>query len=281
MHAKALLIIKLALLAVILPLHSLASSTQPAITLHGFAKLSSPPFAWVDPCTGKLTGSSQHILKKAFKENNAQLIIQKPLPPFSNQWHAKGRQLMDGSLDIFYGNNLDIYRLDQTLITHHRLPATIIESGLFSLKQNNLQINSLNQVKGKKIGLPSPLTSFVTATGLKKDILNNLDIQDKLAIRDAINMLIDGELDYIIGGKYRYNNIARKMKENTQLEFSPIKELSRNLYFWHRIDNKNKAVFDNVVETLERYRNNGYVEYMNKSYFLTWNNQPDCSIANK
>ncbi|ARN74266.1 hypothetical protein BST96_09115 [Oceanicoccus sagamiensis] len=262
------------------PLH--ASANKPTtVSLHGFATLTSPPFAWVDACTGQLTGSSAHILKKAFKEHNAELIIEQPLPPFSNQWQVKGRRLIAGDLDIFYGNNMNIYTIDKSLLSHNPIPATIIEGGLFSLKKNNIKVSTIKQTKDKTIGMPTVLKSFITATGLPKDIFDNTNIIDKLETKEAINMLIEGDIDYIIGGKYRYNSIAREMKKNTQMEFSPIDNLSRNLYFWHRTDHKNSHLFDKVIATLEQYRQIGYVEYMNKTYFLNWNNQPDCETRDK
>ncbi len=281
MYIKELtfLAIKIWLIAASLSLY--AKSDPVTISLHGFAKLSSPPFAWVDPCTGELTGSSQHILKKAFKDNNAHLIIEDPLPPFSNQWQKKWQRLASQDLDIYYGNNMNIARVDKSHLSHNPLPATIIESGFFSLKKNNLRVSSIEQIKGKKTGLPTTLKSFITATGLRQDIFDDIEIKDKLVTEDAINSLINGEFDYIIGGKYRYNSIARKMQKSAHLEFSPISNLSRNLYFWYHSDNEHKELFDQVIATLEEYRTNGYVDYMNKSYFLSWNNNPDCSLLEK
>ena len=108
--------------------------------------------------------------------------------------------------------------MDKSQITHNNNPATIIKGGVYSLKENKRKITAIDQLHQSEVGLPTNLKAFITAAHLKKNIFDGIDIKDRLGTTEAIDMLIDGELDYIIGGQYRYNSIARKMKRKRRGE---------------------------------------------------------------
>lgn len=227
------------------------------------------PYNWVDSCSGKLSGSSQHLIEKAFNELGVEVsfVPMKTTPSPDNQGASQNIEAAFGVYKALQENG------------YTEIAGTVdeLETGIIYRKDSPYSIRQVGDLK-KYRGTMAIIGKQVLA-------LNNNDptvlLSDPLNITptlpDAIEQLLANKTDYVVVGQYYSRLMAMKMSIDDKVQFQNIKELNISIQLGFKPGSHWLEIVPALNKKLQTLMQQpGYTEHLNKYYLISKLSQSDC-----
>jgi len=261
-----------------LALSSLTYSKE-TYTIGGITELSAPPYIWIDDCSKTPLGTSAHFIREIF--NRLELDYNyAPIIKGQGSIKAFEDEIVEKNYDVLIGVVGDI---GLSSITTTKAPIAVLKSGLITRTDTLTAINSIEQLKDYKGSISRVRRLSLSALDNNMIEENQLQLTEVTLLSTALDRLLEGKVDYVIGSKYPMMMHAEKIKKRDAFNFTLIPEISINFYLGINNAsslNSHLSDIDSILASISAERS----EYLERSYLIRWlddaepcNNKPSTS----
>ncbi|ARN73675.1 hypothetical protein BST96_05810 [Oceanicoccus sagamiensis] len=251
------------------------SETQPSLVIAQSDK-ESIPYSWFDACQQKITGSSQHILKKIFSDLNINLRVAAKTITGPDSIKDIVKAAEQGKLDFIYGvGGGDLSYLG---LTANSVPAVIFERGLIYSAELGVA-NSLSDFSHKKgilIGttkqsMPRSIAKVLKPYALDLEVYTSLD--------KALEQLSNQQVDYVIDNRYSIKLAAIKHGIKDNFNYLTLEALQTAVYIAVPIGSAKEKYFPLIDKKITQMRTTGYEEHIHSRYLNLWSEVGNCDTT--
>lgn len=244
-----------------------------ALVIGGLAKIPIPPYIWYDECEQRYRGVAIHLVEKALRDHDYAFRYAEPLT-LQELWREPQRQLLAGEIDILpfvYNPPPAGITISEQAILKHR-DSWVVKRGT----ENQLPFTQRN---GKK------LRGYIldaSETGAQYFVLQKLRGNGaELAFHPdsaaALQAVLNGDIDYLIGDHYFILGMAVKGGFDKQLRFYPVNLSTRYLHVGVKTGAGHEPMLAHLDQHFLDYHHTGLVERLSRSYLQQWLEMPVCS----
>lgn len=236
-----------------------------SFTAGGITELTAPPYIWIDQCNQQPLGTTPHYINEIFDKLGFELSY---APPIRGRGSigAFQREITVNNYDLLIGL---VEGVDINGITKTKSPIVTLKSGLITRHDDARNITRIEQLKGLKGSISGVRRLSLSSFESNQINANELQLTEVTFLSTALDDLLAGKLDYVIGSKYPMMRYAEKIKQRDAFNFSLIPEISINFYL--AINNNSRLIkhidaIDNILENIPAQR----ADYLERSYLIRW-----------
>lgn len=238
------------------------------ILVGGLSTISAPPYGWIDKCNGEPVGSARRLLQRVFGDLGVTVEFVKPMPVGSPEARRVMSDLHHGKLDAVT-SVLRAQTTDGVIMTTQ--PMFSINRGVAYRRDQLQPIKKIQDLSGRKGVVPS-FSRRLMEPGQLDRLIQQYDLQlEEVGSSDSgLMKVLHGEAEYSVVGRYREKTIAMSKNIDQLLVYQELPEFAKTAFLafqdgsvWHR----HLADIDALIK---HYTDNGYVDYLEKSYLLVW-----------
>ena len=271
--AKPLWLLATVLLALPIYSASAAPSSKPLI-IGGVMSMPTPPYSWIDPCTGKPTGSALHTLDKILQELDIPYEIAAPIAMNMTELRQTRSHLLEGKYDALIAV-METRSTTEMLLS--KVPIVVLQDAILYRKSNRLNLNSADDIKGLTGGVVN-LPFRPSSTNPVVKWLKSKEVAYKLkpSRKDAFAALMSGEVDFIIIERYRAIATFMDKEQQKSLDLVPIPSSIRKLYFAMAANSPHIHLMPAINKKLVEFEHSGRAETLRYTYLRSWLRMGDC-----
>lgn len=220
-----------------------------------------PPYEYVDE-DGVYKGFNVDIIK-AIGLTMGEEFVFKPMA-WENAYHA----IENDEADIIQGLKISEDRKKKFIFSNSFLENT---QSIFVLKENK-DINNLSDLKNKKVGLLKEDTLYETI----KDI-DNITISQYNSLEEILNLLLNEEIDALIGNTLTVNYLSNKEKtrENIKIVGSALNKAKYTI----AVSPENKELLSMINKGIKEIHKNGMYDIIYRKWFGSPINQTNKLVS--
>ncbi len=222
-----------------------------------------PPYEYVDE-DGVYKGFNVDIIK-AIGLTMGEDFVFNPMP-WENAYHA----IENDKADIIQGLKISEERKKKFIFSNSFLENT---QSIFVLKENQ-NIKNLNDLENKKVGLLKEDTLYETI----KDI-DNITIYQYNSLEEILNLLLNDEIDALIGNTLTVNYLSNKQKTRDDIKI--VGSALNRAKYAIAVSPENKQLLLMINEGIKKIHKNGMYDIIYRKWFGSPVNQTNktASIA--
>ena len=260
-------------LVLLITLSAAATAELPPLVIGGLMSRPTPPYMWLDRCTGEPTGASVHVLRKVLDDLNIPYTF---APAMTMSWDAlseRRERLRAGQYDALIAlrkdDNISGMLLSET-------PMVRLQDAILFRSDRGLQIKTERDLRGLTGAIASSEYNVDNSLIGRWMAANSLAYKVMDSREDIIRAVIAGEVDYIILERYRAIATFLDKPSQAWLELVPINTNIRDLHLAMSVNSAYVERMPQISAALSRVEESGRGEILRYTYLRTWLNRDPC-----
>lgn len=245
------------------------AEAETTMILSGGSTGARPPYRWYDKCTGELTGSIPHLLKKIFSQLDIKFRYTAPMEYQRNLTELLTQQVVSGEIDarVAYMNN----SIDSGAIYSYHPLMTLKLAAFYPTTRD--AISSAKELRAMRGIVVSPMRKE-TRHSPPQNYLRQRNYPFVLAASydEALDMVLRGEGDYVFGLKY--NELL--IKKNS-LQYMEVEEAVSSFHLEVGETSSFAGKVPEIDQKLGEAISSGLVDFLDRKYLMLWmESRSDC-----
>jgi len=243
-----------------------------SIRIGGLSDQAFPPYLWHDACSGQIKGVLPAVIERMLG-SKYELDFLPPIPTNPELWKQSLGQLINNDYDL----QIAMYAPAPKGVLITDTPLAEYSKSIFyregSLKDSEKALSRLKNKKGLILQAPEDGAEYRTLLRLNAE---GFTIRYQKGIENAINLLANGEVDYIYGEHYYGSNAVYKLKFDEQISSFDVTEDRKGLYAAINASGPWTELIEKLNPELKAIQQTSLVDKLSQSYLSNWLRMSNC-----
>jgi ABC-type amino acid transport substrate-binding protein len=232
-----------------------------------------PPYSWVNPCTGDLTGASHDILQRILRQLDLEPVYL-PSKPFNPKMAEENLAAIkageaDSLVAVEPNTRSELLELTQSTIILNK-------TAVIYLKDQSFEIDSEEDLKGLQGVTPTRKSKGVATHMNRWAEQHQTVLSPVFDLKEALGVVMSGKADYLTTGFYHARVMIDKPIQD-RLNIVAMKTLERPLYFAMAKQSQWHYLLPEIDRQLVKSMEEGDFDRLNQKYLLAWVRGDKCT----